>query len=59
MFQNVIQGLELYHLEDLGTYGRKKLSSIFKEKGCGMVHLAQNRGPWHTLLNMSMNLQAP
>jgi hypothetical protein len=59
MFQNVKQGLELYHLEDLGTYERKTVNSIFKEKGCAMARLAQNRNQWQALVNTVINLQVP
>jgi hypothetical protein len=58
MFQNVTQGLELYHLEDLGIYGIT-LNRILKEKGCGMVHLAQNRDQWQAPVNTVMNFRVP
>jgi hypothetical protein len=48
-----------HHLKDLGVDGRLILVWIFREigwEGVNWIHLSQNWGLWHVLVNMVMDL---
>jgi hypothetical protein len=49
------------YLEDLGVGWRMMLKSVFKKWDGGIVwmDLAQDRGRWHSLVNVVMNLPVP